>query len=72
MKNLVPILVLLFGFCTLIGCSSGESASGDATPPNTSAAMAKCASCGKDFPETSLKDHDGKKMCETCIASHNH
>jgi hypothetical protein len=71
-------ILLLAALVLSIGCSSGDSASTatpDTTAPATqtaSAEKAKCAGCGKEVAKAELVSHDGKMMCQACIAAHNH
>jgi hypothetical protein len=64
--------VLLAG--TIFGCSSSDPApTASATEPAaTTAALAKCAGCGKEVPKAELAMHDGQMLCKDCIAAHNH
>ena len=74
MKPVFLVMVALAGLL-MAGCGAGG---GSSYVDDEAAKLAankqngpteKCAVCGRDFPEGSLKDHNGKRMCGTCIDS---
>ncbi len=71
MKALL-ILIAALSVALMSGCAASADSSAGATGSTTTASMAKCAGCSKEFPAAELADHDGAKMCKACIAAHNH
>jgi hypothetical protein len=57
-RLLVPTLLLAV---ITIGCSATEAQ-----------AKAKCDGCGQEVEASTLASHDGMKLCEACMASHDH
>lgn len=63
----------------MAGCSSDASApkteekeTATAQPSGTTAELATCNGCQKQFPRAELAAHDGMLLCKTCSAAHVH
>jgi hypothetical protein len=69
MKLLVAIAA--FGTLFAAGCTSSETVVDReaAKMKQTQGPTEKCAVCARDFPEGSLKDRNGQRMCGGCIDS---
>ena len=69
MKFLVALAA--FGTLFVAGCSGSESVVDReaAKMKQAQGPTEKCAVCGRDFPEGSLKDRNGQRLCGTCIDS---
>ncbi len=71
-RNLLLAVVLI---TSVVGCASNEPAAAGAAasePTSTTAALAKCAQCGKEVASAELVSHDGQMLCKECVASHGH
>ena len=53
--------------------SATPASTGDAsaTPTGTTVAMDSCQACGAEVPSDKLASHEGKMICEKCLAMHS-
>lgn len=75
-KIVLSLSLLAVGLLT--GCSSDQSAATETSPTSSSSTpvanqeVAKCDTCSKEVPKATLASHDGKMMCQACMANHQH
>ncbi len=75
-KIVLALSLLTLGL--LAGCSSDEATATEPSPTSSSSTpvanqeLAKCDTCSKEVPKATLVSHDGKMMCQECMASHHH
>jgi len=70
MKTYLMTLIAVLSLCVALGgCAATETTTkaepGTATAGAT-AELAKCDTCGKEFPKADLHNHGGKLVCSSC------
>lgn len=67
MKSYLITLIALISLTVLGGCAATESTTTTEAGKSTAAAeLAKCETCGKEFPKAELHNHGGKLVCASC------
>lgn len=67
MKPYLITLIALISLTVLGGCAATESTTTtEPGKPTASAELAKCETCGKEFPKAELHNHGGKLVCASC------
>lgn len=70
MKPYLITLIARILLTVLVGCTATESTTTtEPGKPTASAELAKCETCGKEYPKAELHNHGGKLMCASAIVA---